>query len=131
MYEHVRYEKLYCLNPRIHAYGIRSRTSRLCFDWPLSSLVLMDQLCVVLTHCPSAFISHLLHELLKNVLAMMKVIQVIDSSYQVLYLVYLTSVHVTILLPSCYSVKWWNRIKCDWIILNSALTVKLYFSAQV
>lgn len=69
--------------------------------------------------------------LLKNVLAMMKVIQVIDSSYQVLYLVYLTLVHVAILLPSCYSVKWWNRIKCDSIILNSALTVKLYFSGQV
>lgn len=52
-YGHVRYKKTLLLASRIHAYEIRLRISRLCFDWPLSSLVLMDQLFVVLTHCPS------------------------------------------------------------------------------
>lgn len=102
MYEHVRYEKLYSKDT-----CIRNKIADVATLLRLTAKLVGSYGSAVCSSDPLPFGFHIplaarIAWLLKNALAMMKMIQVIDSSYQVLYLVYLTSVHVAILLPSCY-----------------------------
>lgn len=111
MYEHVRYEKLYSKDT-----CIRNKIADVATLLRLTAKLVGSYGSAVCSSDPLPFGFHIplaarIAWLLKNALAMMKMIQVIDSSYQVLYLVYLTSVHVAILLPSCYKMMKHDKVR--------------------